>query len=65
MTSAAYARDYNEVKSVGGKVSTARTDEQTQIARFWFEGPGLWNTIARTVATTPVSTRGTAPGFWL
>jgi hypothetical protein len=52
LTSAAYARDYNEVKSVGGKVSTARTDEQTQIARFWFEGPGLWNTIARTVATT-------------
>ena len=22
-----------------------------QIARFWFEGPGNWNTIARTVAT--------------
>src|SRR5216117_19086 len=52
LTSATYARDYNEVKSVGGKVSTARTEEQTQIARFWFEGPGAWNTIARTVATT-------------
>ena len=52
LTSATYARDYNEVKSVGGKVSTARTDDQTQIARFWFEGPGAWNTIARTVATT-------------
>jgi hypothetical protein len=51
LTSEAYARDYNEVKSVGGKVSTARTDEQTQIARFWFEGPGAWNRIARTVAT--------------
>jgi len=52
LTSATYARDYNEVKGIGGKVSTVRTDEQTQIARFWFEGPGAWNTIARTVATT-------------
>jgi len=50
LTSASYARDYDEVKSVGGRVSTARTDEQTQIARFWFEGPGAWNRIARTVA---------------
>jgi hypothetical protein len=40
LTSSTYARDFNEVKSLGGKVSTARTDEQTQIARFWFEGPG-------------------------
>jgi hypothetical protein len=52
LTSATYARDFNEVKSVGGKVSAARTPEQTEIARFWFEGPGLWNTIAREVATT-------------
>jgi hypothetical protein len=51
LTSAAYVRDYNEVKSIGGKVSTVRTDDQTQIARFWFEGPGAWNRIARTVAT--------------
>lgn len=52
LASATYARDYNEVKTIGGKVSTARTEDQTQIARFWFEGPGNWNTIARTVATT-------------
>lgn len=51
LTSATYARDYNEVKSLGGKVSNARTAEQTEIARFWFEGPGAWNTIARTVVT--------------
>src|SRR5262249_27703007 len=50
LTSATYARDFNEVKSVGGKVSTARTADQTEIARFWFEGPGNWNTIARVVA---------------
>ena len=52
LTSAQYARDFDEVKRLGGKVSTARTDEQTQIARFWFEGPGTWNTIARTVLTS-------------
>src|SRR6266478_6938625 len=51
LTSETYARDYNEVKNVGGKVSTVRSADQTQIARFWFEGPGNWNTIARTVAT--------------
>ncbi len=52
LTSEAYARDYNEIKSVGGKVSTARTAEQTEIARFWFEGPPAWNRIARAVATS-------------
>jgi PAP2 superfamily/Vanadium chloroperoxidase N-terminal domain len=50
LTSPTYARDYNEVKSLGGKTSAARTAEQTEIARFWFQGPGTWNTIARTVA---------------
>jgi hypothetical protein len=52
LTSATYVRDYNEVKGVGGKISTVRTADQTDIARFWFEGPGAWNTIARTVATS-------------
>ena len=52
LNSATYARDYNEVKNLGGKVSTVRTADQTEIARFWFEGPGTWNTIARTVATS-------------
>ena len=41
LTSATYARDYNEVKNIGGKVSTIRTADQTDIARFWFEGPGF------------------------
>jgi hypothetical protein len=51
LASPAYARDYNEVKSLGGKVSSARTAEQTEIARFWFQGPPAWNVIARTVAS--------------
>src|SRR5882724_4641473 len=50
LTSEAYARDYNEIKSVGGQVSQARTADQTDIARFWFQGPSSWYLIARTVA---------------
>jgi hypothetical protein len=50
LTSEAYARDYDKVKSLGGQVSTARTPEQTEIARFWFEGPPAFNRIARVVA---------------
>ena len=30
-----YTRDYNEVKSIGAKFSTTRTDEQTAIGNFW------------------------------
>ena len=52
LTSPVYARDFNEVKTLGGKVSTARTADQTEIARFWFEGPGAWNRISRAVAAT-------------
>jgi hypothetical protein len=51
LTSEAYARDSNEIKAVGGKVSAGRTPEQTEIARFWFEGPPAWNRIARAVAS--------------
>jgi hypothetical protein len=49
LTSEAYARDYEKVKSLGGQVSTARTAEQTEIARFWFEGPPAFNRIGRVV----------------
>jgi len=37
---------------VVAKLLKVRTADQTEIARFWFEGPGNWNTIARAVATT-------------
>lgn len=47
LNSAQYARDFDEVKSLGGQVSTARTPEQTEIARFWFEGPGAWYRATR------------------
>jgi hypothetical protein len=52
LMSEAYAKDYNEIKSLGGQASTARTADQTEIARFWFQGPPAWYQIARTVAET-------------
>lgn len=43
-----YARDYNEVKEVGSLTSSSRTDEQTNIARFWLAPPSaIWNGVAR------------------
>jgi hypothetical protein len=51
LTSDDFARDYNELKSLGEKASTARSDEQSTIARFWYEGSVAgWNRIARVVA---------------
>ena len=51
MTSAQYAADYNEAKSLGKSDSVTRTAEQTQIAQVWVTGPGVtWNNVARNVA---------------
>src|SRR5256886_9162793 len=35
LTSAEWAQEYNEVKSLGGTKSATRTAEQTDVARFW------------------------------
>ena len=35
LTSAAYLRDYNEVKALGSRVSAKRTPAQTDLAYFW------------------------------
>jgi hypothetical protein len=55
ITDANFTDDLNEVKSLGGDGKTtpsARTENQTQIAWFWFENSPLkWSRIARTVAT--------------
>jgi len=51
LTSAAYAEDFNEVKTLGSTNSTVRTAEQTHIARFWQSNPiATWNAVARDVA---------------
>jgi hypothetical protein len=35
LTSDVWARDYNEIKSLGAKLKSSRTQEQTDIAKFW------------------------------
>ena len=55
LSSRTYARDYDEVKSVGEKLSGARTPEQSERARFWYEGSQVgWNRIARVAARPQV-----------
>jgi hypothetical protein len=45
---AQWAKDYNEVKTMGARTGSMRSAEQTDIARFWeFSGPGTYNPIAR------------------
>jgi len=54
LTSKLWARDYAEVKALGGKTSTQRTAEQTEIARFWeATAPTIYYPVARSVATLP------------
>jgi hypothetical protein len=54
LTSAIWARDYNEIKAVGGRNSAQRTPEQTAIAKFWeATAPTVYWPIARSVAAMP------------
>jgi hypothetical protein len=51
LSSAAYAADYNEVKSVGAVNSTQRTPDQTEVALFWMPNIQIiFNNIARVAA---------------
>jgi hypothetical protein len=48
---AEYSFDFNEVKALGGRNSTARTADQTAMAQFWYEDANFtWNRIARGLA---------------
>jgi hypothetical protein len=54
LASAAWARDYNEVKAIGARASTVRTPEQTEIGRFWdFSLPPIYHGVVRSVAAAP------------
>lgn len=61
LTSAQYAADFNQVKSLGALNSATRTAEQTEVAYFWSDfsytvtPPGHWNEVARNVATDQAS----------
>ncbi|HSA70513.1 MAG TPA: vanadium-dependent haloperoxidase [Burkholderiales bacterium] len=52
LASAEWARDYNEVKNVGGTKSTARTPEQSEAVKFWgnVNFGGAWQGVARELA---------------
>jgi hypothetical protein len=51
LTSAAYAKDYREVKRVGSLNSTKRTADQTAAAIFWQDnGAAIWNRVFRSLA---------------
>ena len=57
LNSAAFAAAVNEVRNLGSATSTTRTQEQTDIARFWYLAggttnatTGLWNRVAQTVS---------------
>jgi hypothetical protein len=48
LTSAEWASDYNEIKDLGGKISSKRTARQTEDAQFWLvTGPASYYPIAR------------------
>ncbi|MDM0110003.1 vanadium-dependent haloperoxidase [Variovorax sp. J22R24] len=54
LTSDLWARDYAEIKAMGGKTSTQRTTEQTEIARFWEDTmPPIYHGVVRSVALMP------------
>src|SRR5215510_16106252 len=50
LTSAQWATDYNEIKSLGGKTSKQRTARQTEDAKFWLiTGPASYYPMVRQV----------------
>jgi hypothetical protein len=52
LTSENWARDFNEVRTMGSATSTTRTAEQTDTARFWASSlPGIYVGLVRSVAT--------------
>ena len=54
-----YADDFNEVKAVGGATSSARTQEQTDIAYFWSDNiPVMWNRNLRAISAAYVTDLG-------
>ncbi|TCB93405.1 phosphatase PAP2 family protein [Micromonospora zingiberis] len=52
LTSAAYARDLNEVKAVGSATSTVRTQDQTEAALWWHDRRSASWEIKRQLAST-------------
>lgn len=54
LTSALWARDFDEIKLIGAKNSVRRTSEQSEIARFWEATlPPIYHGVVRSVAAMP------------
>ena len=54
LTSTVWARDFNEIKALGGRNSKDRTAEQTAIAKFWEATlPPIYQGLVRSVAERP------------
>jgi len=54
LTSDTWARDFNEVRSLGARASRQRSAEQTDIARFWeYSLPPIYHGVVRSVASQP------------
>ena len=52
LNSETWARDVNEIKDYGARANSKRSQEQTDIGRFWFvTGPQAWNPIVRQLVT--------------
>ena len=55
LKSESYRRDYDEVKALGSLTGSARTAEQTDLARFWSGNPiAMWFGVVRSVADANV-----------
>lgn len=54
-----YLRDYNEVKRLGSATSTERSEEQTELARFWsINFIAQWYSVVRAIADAHVADIG-------
>ena len=54
LTSEAWVRDFEEVKTLGAKASARRTAEQSDIARFWeYSLPAIYFGVVQSVADMP------------
>ena len=54
LASAIWARDFNEVRTMGAKTKSTRSAEQTEVARFWEATlPSVYHGVVRSVAEQP------------
>jgi hypothetical protein len=51
LTSRAYTKDYNEVKSLGSRTSTTRTPDETDAAIWWQMSGAFWNGVIRGISS--------------